>query len=364
MPAVYDPADPQVVALASEIGDSTGAYGRIAVGGLFLGMLLLVVVLSALSHDGVTVAPFAGYWGTELVLGRRRAPDLDPQLLDRVAAGDEVQLGTFPDAVLALCGAHPVRTAFDQGTTDVAGTSAAPESPFGRLVGAGRRAALQAALDELTATGILALPSDISVDRVVSAGLRGKLAPAGDLGTLHRICTDLHQHGYPAAMMLGMAVIHAPASSERTSATVRENGYCLDTARERVPVMLVERADLAAGGRSFALRTAPAQLDRAGDLLFAADPGPYGSPFVQAQLLFRARNHFVDIELRLGRQPGTPQAVGTAAFHGRTGAGVKRGRKQPGDGGSDEGEQTISVDAEQFRDLVRDMFKNGWEAAC
>jgi hypothetical protein len=108
-----------------------------------------------------------------------RGASPDPALLARVSDSGDVDLGTYPEAVLAVTGAYPGRGGLDQW--------AESSSSFRRLDSQARQAAMQAALDRLVAEGTIAARPGASLKDVVTAGLDGKLALTGPMGDLYRL---------------------------------------------------------------------------------------------------------------------------------------------------------------------------------
>jgi hypothetical protein len=204
----------------------------------------------------------------------RRPAKPDPVLLARVGDDCDVQLGTYPEPVLAVTGAYPARGGLDP----------RPESPssFRRLDEPARDAAMQAALDRLAGDGTVALDPGEDLRDVVAAGLDGKLPLAGQMGELYRLCFWFRRKGLLSGMVATMAV----SDSVEGAVSLREAPYeappgtpppgvesCFQVPSDDGdgPVLLVERPDDVAGTRSYTLRTLRREISRMGDFLF---PGP------------------------------------------------------------------------------------------
>jgi hypothetical protein len=122
------------------------------------------------------------------MFGHRSPVPPDPTLLARVGNDEvEVDLGTYPEAALATLGIDPHHGSSDKWPPDYS-------SPFGRLTGPARDAAMQAALDQLIAEGTVQLPADARLHQVVEDGQRGRLKLSEPLATLHELAYWCHRH--------------------------------------------------------------------------------------------------------------------------------------------------------------------------
>jgi hypothetical protein len=212
------------------------------------------------------------------MLGRRRPRPPDPALLARVSDTTEVDLGTYPEDVLAVTGAYPARRTLDRKPDH--------PSPFRRLDTRARQAAMQSALDRLIAEGTLNLPPGSSLEHVVADGLDGKLAVSGPLADLYQLAFWIHRKGFRAGMIVIMdASDDSPGAA--TPARGLENCFGLTpAANEDGPVLLVERVDNETGTRTYTLRTPRGEFTRLAAFLFAGTPPP-GEALVVTKMQFR-----------------------------------------------------------------------------
>jgi hypothetical protein len=232
------------------------------------------------------------------MFGRRPAKP-DAALLARVSDDCDVDLGTYPEPVLAVTGAYPARGGLDP----------RPEgsSSFRRLDEAARKSAMQAALDRLTGDGTLSLDPGEDLRDVVAAGLDGKLPLAGELGELYRLCFWFRRKGLLSGLVVTMAVSDSVEGAVKLAEVPYEAppGTPVPGAEScfQVPsdgrdgwVLLVERSDDVAGTRSYALRTLRREISRMGDFLF---PGPVPEGRVlraDADLWFRFGSRTLQME--------------------------------------------------------------------
>jgi hypothetical protein len=245
------------------------------------------------------------------MFGRRPARP-DPALLARVSDDHDVDLGSYAEAALAVTGAYPARGGLDprpQGT-----------SSFRRLDGAARRAAMQAALDRMTGDGTLTLAPGEELKDVVAAGLDGKLALAGQLGDLYRLCFWFRRRGLLSGMVVSMAVSDSvqgaamqrevpPARPDAAPPPGAENCYAVPS-DNRDDVLLVERPDDEAGTRRYALRTLRGELGRMAEFLFAG-PVPEGQARrADADMWFRFRQRTLKVENGFIRPGGEDVVMG------------------------------------------------------
>jgi hypothetical protein len=207
------------------------------------------------------------------MFGRRPAKP-DAAVLARASDDGDVDLGTYPEPVLAVTGAYPAR----------AGLDPRPESSssFRRLDEAARKGAMQAALDRLAGEGTLGLAPGEDLRDVVAAGLDGKLPLVGELGELYRLCYWFRRKGFLSGMVVTMAVsegVEGPAmlrdapyeAPPGTPPPGVESCFQVPSDDRDAWVLLVERSDDVAGTRSYTLRTLRREIGRMGDFLF---PGP------------------------------------------------------------------------------------------
>jgi len=199
------------------------------------------------------------------MFGRRRPLKPDPQLLARVSDAAEVDLGTYPDAALAVVGAYPARHGLDH----------APDSKSGfrRLDTQARKAAMQSALDQLVAQGTLTVPAGTNLEKVVTDGLDGKLELDDPLGHLYELSYWLHRRGFQAHLILSMF------TSDGLKGVPMPDGVCAPGVdrcfalpspdKQGMSVLLVERPDNEAGTHSYTLRTVRAEFTRLAAFLFA-----------------------------------------------------------------------------------------------
>jgi len=198
------------------------------------------------------------------MLGRRpRRPD--PALLARVSDATEVDLGTYPEDMLAVVGAYPARHGLDRRPDG--------RSAFRRLDSQARKAAMKSALDRLVAAGTLDLPAAASLEKVVADGLDGKLAINGPLADLYDLAFWFHRRGIEAAIIVstatsnGLREVQMPAG---VPAAGLETCFGLAPAGNTDGwLLLAERPDNQAGTRSYTLRTVRLQFTWLAAFLFA-----------------------------------------------------------------------------------------------
>jgi hypothetical protein len=195
----------------------------------------------------------------------RRPPRPDPALLAQVTDTAEVDLGTYPEDVLAVVGAYPARHALDHRPDT--------RSAFRQLDSQARKAAMQAALDRLVAEGTLNLPPGTSLEKVVTDGLDGKLAINGPLAGLYDLAFWFHRRGVEAGVIVstaatdGLKDVQMPAG---VPAPGLETCFGLPpSGGTDVFVLLVERPDYPAGTRSYTLRSVRQEFTRLAAFLFA-----------------------------------------------------------------------------------------------
>jgi hypothetical protein len=199
------------------------------------------------------------------MFSRRRPLKPDPQLLARVSEANEVDLGTYPDAALAVVGAYPARHGLDHQEDG--------KSAFRRLDSQARKAAMQSALDQLIAQGTLTVPAGASLEKVVTDGLDGKLELDDPLGHLYELSYWLHRRGFQAHLILGMFTsdgLKGVPMPEGVCAPGVERCFALPpSGNKEMTILLVERPDNEAGTHSYTLRTVRAELARLAAFVFA-----------------------------------------------------------------------------------------------
>jgi hypothetical protein len=242
----------------------------------------------------------------------RRAPELDLALLSRVSDVTEVNLGTYPEAALAVVGAYPSPHELDHRPED--------SSSFRRLDSQARTAAMQSALDQLIAERTLSLAGGRSLEKVVDDGLNGKLAVNGPLADLYELSFWLHRRGYRARAVNGMW------TSEGLEGVRMPDGVCapgIETCfgvqppgitMRGISVLLVERQDERAGTRSYVLRTVRREFSRVAAFLFADVTGDGEALGVYTAMSFRFGQASLTVRNDLVRKVGGDEAIGTMTF--------------------------------------------------
>lgn len=254
------------------------------------------------------------------MLGRRRPSQPDPALLARVSDDAEVDLGTYPEDVLAVTGAYPARRTLDRKQDH--------PSPFRRLDTHARQAAMQAALDRLIAEGTLNLPPGSSLERVVTDGLDGKLAVNGPLADLYQLAFWIHRKGFRAGLIVvmdasdGLQGVPVPAG---VPAPGLENCFGLTPAgSEDLSALLVERVDNKTSTRTYTLRTPRREFARMAAFLFAGLRTP-GEAVVAAKMQFRIGQATLRVDADFIRKDTEDLAHGRLMTAARSG----RRKKQP-----------------------------------
>ncbi len=240
----------------------------------------------------------------------RRPPKPDPALLARVSDATEVDLGTYPEDVLAVTGAYPARRGLDR----------RPEaaSSFRRLDSHARKAAMQSALDRLIAEGTLHLPHGASLEKVVADGLDGKLAVNGPLADLYELAYWFHRRGFQAGMIVNMWVSDGLKDVQMPSGVTApglESCFGLPPSRGGdISVLLVERPDNQAGTRSYALRTVHQEFARLAGFLFAGVSGEEGALGATASMSFRFGQASLKVESDFVRKVGEDEAISRITY--------------------------------------------------
>jgi hypothetical protein len=237
---------------------------------------------------------------------RHQPPRPDPALLARVTEATEVDLGTYPEDALAVVGAYPARGALDRRPDGV--------SSFRRLDGETRRAAMQAALDRLTAEGTLQVPAGADLKHVVADGLDGKLAVNGQLAELYRLSWWFHRHGFQGGMIVNMATsdgLKGVRMPYGVSPPGLESCFCLPPSGDGgMTVLLVERPDDEAGTRTYTLRTVRQEFTRVAAFLFADVTTEGQALLAGTSMSFRFGQASLKVDTNFVRQDGTGVAYG------------------------------------------------------
>ena len=245
------------------------------------------------------------------MFGKKTAPKPDAALLARVSDASEVDLGTYPEDVLAVTGAYPARRALDP----------RPDGPsvFRRLDTQSRQVAMLAALDRLIADGTLNVPHGTSLKDVVADGLDGKLPVMGPMADLYRLAFWFHRRGFQSGMAVFMetteglkdaampAGVPAPGAETCLAIEPPDGGD--------VSVLLVERNNNDAGTRSYALRTVRQQFTRMAAFLFADVITPGEALRVRVDQQYRFGQKSLKIENEFVRNEGEDTAIGRVIMH-------------------------------------------------
>lgn len=236
-----------------------------------------------------------------------RAASPDPALLAQVSDSADVDLGSYPEDALAVTGAYPARGALDP----------RPDSPsaFRRLDSQARKTAMQAALDRLVAEGTVTVPAgrSVTLKDVVTAGLDGKLAVAGQLTCLYQLSAWLRRHGLQAGMIVNMmtaAGLRDAAMPPGVWGPGMESCFGVPGPAGRVPVLLVEGGDAQAGTRCYALRTPRREFARMAAFLFADVITGEEALRADANLWFRFGQRVLKVESSFLRTAGDEVAHG------------------------------------------------------
>lgn len=249
------------------------------------------------------------------MFGRRRPLKPDPQLLARVSDATEVDLGTYPDAALAVVGAYPARHGLDH--------EADAKSAFRRLDSQARKAAMQSALDQLIAQGTLTVPAGASLEKVVTDGLDGKLELDDPLGHLYELSYWLHRRGFQAHLILSMFTsdgLKGVPMPDRVCGPGIDRCFALPSSGKReMSVLLVERPDREAGTHSYTLRTVRDEFTRLAAFLFA-DVGTEEDRLLAATIMsFRIGPASLKVETDFFRSRGEDMVHCQSAVEKRNG---------------------------------------------
>jgi hypothetical protein len=281
------------------------------------------------------------------VFGRRpQAPDR--ALLARVSDTADVDLGTYPEAALAVVGAYASLHELDHRPDD--------SSSFRRLDTLARKAAMQSALDQLLAEGTLSIPAGRSLEKVVADGLDGKLVVNGALADLYRLAFWLRRSGYRVRLINGMS------TSKGLESVRMPDGVCapgievcvgvqpLGLSMKGITVLLVERRDEQAGTRTYALRTVRREFARIAAFLFADVTSKDETLGIHTAMSFRFGRGWLTVSNHLVRKASLGEALGTMTFERRH-AGQKKQEKPVYVKVSSAGE-LAGVLAKQFADIA------------
>lgn len=246
------------------------------------------------------------------MFGRKpRGPDAE--LLARVSDASEVDLGTYPEDVLAVTGAYPARGALD--------IRPGGPSAFRRLDGQSRKAVMQAALDRLVADGTLNVPAGSSLRDVVADGIDGKLAVMGPLAGLCRLSFWFRRRGFQSGMVVSMTTtggLRGAAMPPGVPAPGVETCLAVQPPHGgQTPVLLVERPDYDAGTRSYTLRTVRQEFTRMASFLFAGVDTPGEALRAEADQRYRFGQRTLQIQNQFVRGDGEDAAIGRVIIHGR-----------------------------------------------
>lgn len=275
------------------------------------------------------------------MFGRRPAKP-DPALLARASDTTDVDLGTYPEDVLAVTGAYPARHGLDRKPDG--------QSSFRRLDSQARKAAMQAALDRLIAEGTLNAPAGARLEDVVAGGLDGKLDINGPLADLYRLSFWFHRKGFRSSVIVnlhtsgGLKDVQLPGG---VPAPGLETCFGLPPAGDGdLYLLLAERPDNDAGTRCYALRTVRREFSRIAAFLFA-DVTRAGEALLASTITsFRFGQAALKIEADFVRQHGDDEATGRIVMDT---SGTRRRRKQPEP-------MFVKAPAGQFADVLTRQF--------
>lgn len=236
----------------------------------------------------------------------RHQPKPDPALLAQARDAGEVQLGAYPEEVLAVTGAYPLNGSLDPRPDPESGAS-----PFRHLDTAARRAAMRAALDRLLAEGTVTLPAGVSLEDAVSDGLSGRLPVTGELGQLYRLSAWCRKRGFRSGFLVYLAVPEGVPVPPGTVPPGVETAISLLAGGSEAPVLLVERSDYDVGTRSYALRTVRQEFTRLAGFLFADVSIAEGQYLrADADMQFRFGPRTLKVDNSFVREAGADEALG------------------------------------------------------
>jgi hypothetical protein len=243
------------------------------------------------------------------MFGRRNAKP-DPALLAGVTDASDVELGTYPEDVLAVTGAYPARGTLDRRDDGNSG--------FRRLDTHARQAAMQAALDRLIADGTVALPPDTPLEKAVAAGVDGKLPVTGALGALYGLCVWLHRAGLRSGVVVNLTQsegLKGVAMPPGTAPPGIETCFVILPDDRKTAVLLVERPDNEASTRSYTLRTPRREFTRMAGFLFSDVITPGEGLVANADMLFQFGKSPLKIENDFIRSENGEKAMGRLITH-------------------------------------------------
>jgi hypothetical protein len=244
-------------------------------------------------------------WGLSAVRGYRSPVQPDPALSAQVSDDTEMDLGTYPEAAVAVVGANPGTGSLDPSLEKV-------ESSFRRLDTQARKAAMQSALGQLIRDGTLDLPGQADLEKVVKDGLHGRLAVSGPMARLYDLSYWFRRQfraGVVIAMWTsgGLGRVRMP---DGICAPGLESCFALPPARgEPVSVLLVERRDPEAGTLSYTLRTVRREFIRMAGFLFADVTTPGEGLAASAYMRFRIGPTNVTVKNEFVRKDGETTAA-------------------------------------------------------
>jgi hypothetical protein len=243
----------------------------------------------------------------------RREISLETSLLEQVTPENEVPLGTYPEAALAVTGADSLER-----------FTRLPDRPssFADLDDRARQAAMQAALDGLIANGTVGLSAGTRAKAAVAAAKAGKLSVNGSLGELCRLVRGLRRYRSAIAVELKAADgRELPEMPPGVPPPGVELGYWVPFDNAKPLILLVERPDFAAGTRTFTLRTVRAEISRIADFLFCDMGGVLArGPSLRADtaMYFRTRHGFLIGARQITRSQGEDSAAARDSMTGLT----------------------------------------------
>ena len=236
----------------------------------------------------------------------RHQPKPDPALLAQARDAGEVQLGAYPEELLAVTGAYPLNGSLDPRPGPESGAS-----PFRHLDTPARRAAMRAALDGLLAEGTVTLPAGSSLEDAVSAGLSGRLPVTGELGQLYRLSAWCRKRGFRSGFLVYLAAPDGVQVHPGTAPPGIETAISVLAGGSEAPVLLVERSDYDAGTRSYDLRTVRQEFTRLAGFLFADVSIPQGQCLrADADMQFRFGPRTLKVDNSFVREAGAEEALG------------------------------------------------------
>lgn len=239
------------------------------------------------------------------MFGRDR-PKPDPALLAQARDTGEVQLGAYPEELLAVTGAYPLSGSLDPRPGQESGAS-----PFRHLDTPARQAAMRAALDRVLAEGTVTLPAGASLEDAVSGGLSGRLPVTGELGQLYRLSAWCRQRGFRSGFLVYLAVPEGVQVPPEAVPPGVETAISVLAGGHEAPVLLVERSDYGAGTRTYALRTVRQEFTWLAGFLFADVSIPEGQCLrADADMQFRFGPRTLKVDNSFVREAGAEEALG------------------------------------------------------